>query len=63
MKSSWSQIESHLHDLRRSFGTLSEWVEMPDGIVNQIQGHKPSGTAAKHRSRAWFALGEVIAIL
>ena len=37
-----------LHDLRRSFGTLSEWVEVPDGIVKQIQGHKPSGTAEKH---------------
>ncbi len=37
-----------LHGLRRSFGTLSEWVETPVGIVYQIQGHKPSGTAEKH---------------
>ncbi len=37
-----------LHGLRRSFGTLSEWVETPVGIVYQIQGHKPSATAEKH---------------
>lgn len=37
-----------LHGLRRSFGTLSEWVEVPVGIVAQIQGHKPSATAEKH---------------
>lgn len=37
-----------IHGLRRSFGTLSEWVECPAGIVAQIQGHKPSATAEKH---------------
>jgi integrase len=37
-----------LHGLRRSFGTLSEWIEVPAGIVAQIQGHKPSATAEKH---------------
>jgi integrase len=37
-----------LHGLRRSFGTLSEWSEVPAGIVAQIQGHKPSATAEKH---------------
>lgn len=37
-----------LHGLRRSFGTLSEWVECPVGIVAQIMGHKPSATAEKH---------------
>jgi integrase len=37
-----------LHGLRRSFGTLSEWVEAPVGIVAQIQGHKPSAIAEKH---------------
>ncbi len=37
-----------LHGLRRSFGTLSEWCEVPAGIVAQIQGHKPSATAEKH---------------
>lgn len=37
-----------LHGLRRSFGTLSEWVECPVGVVAQIQGHKPSAVAEKH---------------
>lgn len=37
-----------LHGLRRSFGTLCEWVEMPVGISAQIMGHKPSATAEKH---------------
>jgi integrase len=37
-----------LHGLRRSFGTLSEWVECPVGVVAQIMGHKPSATAEKH---------------
>jgi integrase len=40
-----------LHGLRRSFGTLSEWCEMPVGIVAQIQGHKPSALAEKHYRR------------
>ena len=37
-----------LHGLRRTFASLAEWVEMPAGIVAQIQGHKPSATAEKH---------------
>jgi integrase len=37
-----------IHGLRRSFGTLTEWVECPTGIVAQIMGHKPSATAEKH---------------
>ena len=37
-----------LHGLRRSFRNLSEWVEVPVGIVAQIQGHKPSATVEKH---------------
>ena len=36
------------HDLRRSFATLSEWVECPAGVIAQIMGHKPSATAEKH---------------
>jgi hypothetical protein len=40
-----------LHGLRRSFATLSEWVEVPTGIVAQIQGHKPSAIAEKHYVR------------
>lgn len=37
-----------LHGLRRSFKSLTEWVEVPAGIVAQIMGHKPSATAEKH---------------
>jgi integrase len=40
-----------LHGLRRSFGSLSEWLEIPTGVVAQIQGHKPSATAEKHYRR------------
>jgi integrase len=40
-----------LHGLRRSFGTLAEWVEIPTGVVAQIQGHKPSAIAEKHYRR------------
>jgi integrase len=36
------------HGLRRSFGTLADWVEVPAGIVAQIMGHKPSAIAEKH---------------
>ena len=37
-----------LHGLRRSFASLTEWLETPAGVVAQIQGHKPSATAEKH---------------
>jgi integrase len=40
-----------LHGLRRSFGTLSEWLETPTGISAQIMGHKPSALAEKHYRR------------
>lgn len=40
-----------LHGLRRSFGTLSEWIEVPVGVVAQIMGHKPSALAEKHYRR------------
>ncbi|WP_322059192.1 integrase family protein [Paraburkholderia sp. J63] len=40
-----------LQGLRRSFGTLAEWLEVPAGIVAQIQGHKPSALAEKHYRR------------
>jgi integrase len=55
-----------LHGLRRSFGTLTEWVECPAGVVAQIMGHKPSATAEKHYKvrpldllRMWHARIEV----
>lgn len=37
-----------IHGLRRTFKSVSEWVEMPVGVVAQIMGHKPSATAEKH---------------
>jgi integrase len=37
-----------LHGLRRSFASLTEWLEVPAGVVAQIQGHKPSATAEKN---------------
>lgn len=37
-----------LHGLRRSFKTMSEWIECPAGITAQIMGHKPSAIAEKH---------------
>lgn len=40
-----------LHGLRRSFGTLAEWVECPAGVTAQIMGHKPSAIAEKHYRR------------
>jgi integrase len=40
-----------LHGLRRSFGTLAEWVEVPVGVVAQIQRHKRSPIAEKHYRR------------
>jgi integrase len=40
-----------IHGLRRSFSTLSEWVECPSGVVAQIMGHKPSAVAERHYIR------------
>lgn len=40
-----------LHGLRRSFGSLAEWVECPVGIVAQVMGHKPSALAERHYRR------------
>lgn len=37
-----------IHDLRRSFSNLSEWLDIPAGVIAQIMGHKPSATAEKH---------------
>ena len=38
----------NINGLRRSFKSLTEWLEVPVGVVAQIQGHKPSATAEKH---------------
>lgn len=40
-----------LHGLRRSFGTLAEWVECPAGVIAQLMGHAPSAIAEKHYRR------------
>ena len=40
-----------IQGLRRSFASLSEWINTPDGIAGQIQGHKPSGVREKHYIR------------
>ena len=37
-----------VHGLRRSFKSLTEWLDIPAGVVAQIMGHKPSATAEKH---------------
>ena len=34
-----------LHGLRRSFKSLTEWLEVPAGVVAELMGHKPSATA------------------
>ena len=37
-----------IHDLRRSFGSLAEWLGKPEGVINNIQGHAAKGTAERH---------------
>lgn len=37
-----------LHGLRRSFKTLSQWIELPVGITDQIMGHAPQGVGEMH---------------
>lgn len=44
-------VEVTLHGLRRSFATLSEWIEMPSGIAAQIQGHAPQGVREQNYIR------------
>jgi integrase len=43
--------ELTIHGLRRSFATLSEWVETPPGIAAQIQGHAPQGVREQNYIR------------
>ncbi|KAA6124491.1 tyrosine-type recombinase/integrase [Cupriavidus cauae] len=44
-------LDVSLHDLRRSFATLSEWIETPAGIAAQIQGHAPQGVREQNYIR------------
>lgn len=41
-------LQLSIHDLRRSFKSLAEWLEIPMGVTAQIMGHRPSATAEKH---------------
>lgn len=34
--------------MRKSFSNLSEWLDVPHGIVKQIMGHRPNATDEKH---------------
>jgi len=43
-----AELSLTLHGLRRSFKSLTEWQEIPAGVVAQIMGHKPTATAEKH---------------
>ena len=40
-----------LHDLRRSFASLCEWLDIPGGISAQIQGHAPQGVREQNYIR------------
>ena len=40
-------------------GCLTEWLEVPVGVVAHIQGHKPSATAEKHYTVRPLALHHV----
>jgi integrase len=40
-----------LHDLRRSFANLCEWLDIPGGISAQIQGHAPQGVREQNYIR------------
>ena len=44
-------LELTLHGLRRSFASLTEWIEMPAGIAAQIQGHAPQGVREQNYVR------------
>lgn len=37
-----------IHDLRRSFSNLSEWVSVPIGVTENIMGHSPKTLIEKH---------------
>jgi integrase len=40
-----------MHDLRRSFANLCEWLDIPGGVAAQIQGHAPQGVREQHYIR------------
>ncbi|WP_227604583.1 tyrosine-type recombinase/integrase [Acinetobacter sp. TGL-Y2] len=42
------KIDITIHGLRRSFETLSGWINLPKGITHQISGHKADSITEKH---------------
>jgi len=44
-------VEVSLHGLRRSFANVCEWLEVPDGVASQIQGHSLQSTRERHYIR------------
>ena len=42
------QIDITIHGLRRSFETLSGWINLPKGITHQISGHKADSITERH---------------
>ncbi|MFW6538881.1 integrase [Acinetobacter baumannii] len=41
-------IKITMHGLRRSFETLSGWIQLPKGVTHQITGHKADSITEKH---------------
>ncbi len=44
-------VSIDIQALRRSFGTLCEWLDIPGGISAQIQGHAPQGVREQNYIR------------
>ncbi|MCJ9253878.1 tyrosine-type recombinase/integrase [Acinetobacter baumannii] len=42
------RIQITIHGLRRSFETLSGWIQLPKGVTHQITGHKADSITEKH---------------
>jgi len=41
-------IDITIHGLRRSFETLSGWVDLPKGVTHQVSGHAADSITEKH---------------
>lgn len=42
------QLKISIHGLRRSFETLSGWIDLPKGVTHQISGHAADTITEKH---------------
>ena len=42
------RINITIHGLRRSFETLSGWIDLPKGVTHQISGHAADSITEKH---------------